>query len=175
MNCRVLPLAVALHCCAASVAFADTGVVQSKDKSVQITLPDGWETAVLTGPKAKIQAECSKKNAYVVVKSAEKSEFNIRSNQSAAAAILANEEKTQRMKLSDRVVTGPKSFAVNGNDVEQYEVRGAFGYAKIVIEEYFIESPTRWNQIIIWTTPSHLDEVEADKRAMVESFCEVQE
>ncbi len=42
--------------------------VQDKQKSVQVTLPEGWETAVLPGlPNSYIQAKRPAINAYVAV------------------------------------------------------------------------------------------------------------
>jgi hypothetical protein len=145
-----------------------TGPVQSKDKLVEVTLPDGWETATLPSAFARIQARCAEKNAFCIVISESKEDFNHKSIKEYADTILQIEEK--QTKMADRTVSGPKAVKVNGADALQYEVRGTFKNLKLCYLKTFMETPTRWNQVMCWTTPSNWELAQDDFRKINESL-----
>jgi hypothetical protein len=144
----------------------------SKDGRVQIHLPSGWHEAELPGSIGKIQAKAAAdRDAYVSVISEPKEDLHHDSIQDYARSILKIE--ASKGKLSNRSTTGPKDLKVGDYPAVQYEVRGTAGNINVVYVKTFVETPTRWNQILCWTTPSHLDDVRGDFQAIYESFKEL--
>ena len=145
---------------------------KSKDGRVQIHLPDGWNEAELPGSIGKIQAKAGPdKNAYVSVISEPKEDVHHHSIQEYAQSILKIE--AGKSKLADRTVSDPKDMKVGDYSAVQYEVRGTMGNVSLVYVKTFVETPTRWNQVLCWTTPSHLNDVRGDFQSIWESFKEV--
>ena len=66
-----------------------------------------------------------------------------------------------------------KDLKIGNYPAVQYEVRGMVGNLNVIYVKTFIETPTRWNQVLCWTTPSHLDEVRPDFQSIYESFKEL--
>src|SRR4051812_45492978 len=87
------------------------GPLRSKGELVEVNLPAGWEAATLPNNVSKIQAKCAGKNAFVVVISEAKEDFNYASLREYADAVLRLEEK--KSSSQDRVVAGPKNVKLN--------------------------------------------------------------
>jgi hypothetical protein len=155
-----------------SRARADSDPVQSKDKRVQVVLPIDWEPATLPNAIGKLQAKCTAKNAYLQIVSEAKEDFDHNSLQEYADTILKIE--ADKTKSNDRKVTGPQQLTINGHNVLRYESRQTLKNVKLVFVKTFVETPKRWNQIIVWTVPSEFDEVQDDIQKIVNSFEEVQ-
>lgn len=148
------------------------GDVKSKDGRVQIHLPGGWHEAELPNSIGKIQAKSgTDKNAYCSVITEAKEDVHQKSIQDYARFILKLEGG--KTKLADRNVSDPKDLKVGDYPSVQYEVRGTLGNLSVVYVKTFIETPTRWNQVLCWTTPSHLEDVRGDFQSIWESFKEV--
>jgi hypothetical protein len=157
--------------CIASAAD-DAKVVQSKDKRIQITLPDGWESTSLPGITDRwIQAKSTDKTAFVIVLSEAKGDLKIKSVKEYMDVIM----KAQRGKkiLEDRTESEPKKLKINGADAIQLEVRGTSKNVNLAYLETFIEFQNRWCHVTTWTVPSNWDECQADFRAIYESLKEV--
>ncbi len=142
--------------------------LQSKDSKLEVVLPDGWEAATLPNPSAKLQAKCLEKAAFCIVISESKEDFGHNSLEEYAKMILELEE--HRSKLENRSVSGPKLIKLNGVDAIQYEIRGTTKNLKLHFLKTFIESPTRWNDVMCWTTPSHWEELQDDFQQINETF-----
>ena len=106
------------------IGSANAGEVQlrSKDKSVEVTVPDGWEATTLPGATGKIQAKCAEKIAFCIVISEAKEDLKQKTLAEYADLILKLEEK--KSVLADRSVKGPKKVKLNSSDALQYEIRG---------------------------------------------------
>ncbi|HEV2972205.1 MAG TPA: hypothetical protein VGY55_19685 [Pirellulales bacterium] len=164
-----IPALLFLGCIASGAD--DSKVLQSKDKRVQIILPEGWETTVLAGVLERhIQAKSPDKGAFLVVISEPKGDLKFKSLREYADATMrmAREKK----KIEDRTETGPKELKINGADAIQYEVSGTTKNVKVRFLDTYIETTTRWNQVNTWTTPSHWDETQDDFRAIYQSLTE---
>jgi hypothetical protein len=144
----------------------------SKDGRLQLHLPSGWHEAELPGSIGKIQAKASaEKDAYVTVISESKEDLHHNSIQEYASSILKIE--ANKAKLSNRTVSAPTDMKVGAYPAVQYEVRGTLGNLNIVYVKTFIETPSRWNQVVCWTIPSHLDDERGEFQSIYESFKEL--
>jgi predicted small secreted protein len=148
------------------------GDAKSADGRIQLHLPSGWREAEIQGSIGKIQAKSgADKDAFVSVISEPKADLHHDSIQDYAHSILAIE--AGKGKLANRTVSEPKNLKIGECPAVQYEVRGTVGHTNIVYVKTFVETATRWNQVLCWTTPSHLDDVRADFQAIDESFKEL--
>ena len=144
--------------------------LQSKDNRLEVTLPSGWESATLPNTIGEIQAKCPAKTAFAIVISEAKADFKQMRLEEYADIVQKLEHKKD--VLEGGSITGPTKTKLNGVDVVQYEMRGTVKNVKICYLMTFIESPTRWNQIMCWTMPSHWEDSQDDFRKIAESFHE---
>lgn len=172
------PIAILLGCVISfalpSVAAAADGPpeLRSKDGRVALKLPGGWEATELKNAKGVFQAKSDAKDAFVLVISEPKENFAYKSVGQYAARIL--ELERAKSGLTDRTVSNPTKLKVNGADAVQYEVRGTMANGtKVVFAKTFIESPTRWNQVMCWTVPSHLQECQDDFKVLRDTLKEL--
>jgi len=147
------------------------GNARSQDGRIQLHLPSGWSEAQLPGSIGKIQAKATFKDAYCSVISESKQDLKHNSIQDYARSILAIE--VGKAKLKDRTVSDAKDLKVGDYPAVQYEVRGTVNNINVVYVKTFIETPTRWNQVLCWSTPSKVDNARGDFQAIYESFKEL--
>jgi hypothetical protein len=171
---RLLLLGVVAVCVLARTVGSIDGpkTVQSKDNRVEITLPRGWRTTTLLGASERsIQATCPARNAFVEVISEAKQDLKHKSLLSYTRSIAT--KQSANSKLSERVVSEPREPWINGTKAIQCEIRGALKNVNLVYLDTFIETPTCWNQVLCWTTPSYWEDArDGDFRAIIESLKE---
>ena len=171
---RLLLLGIVAVCVLARAVGHIDGpkIVQSQDNRVEITLPRGWRTTTLPGASERyIQATCPVKNAFVEVISEAKQDLQHKSLLSYARSIATRQAANS--KLSDRIVSKPREPWFNGTKAIQFEIRGTLKNVNFVYLDTFIETPTCWNQILCWTTPSYWEGArDGDFRAIIESLKE---
>jgi len=66
-----------------------------------------------------------------------------------------------------------KEMQIGDYPAVRYEVSGTLGNLSVLYVKTFIETPTRWNQVLCWTTPSHLEDVRGDFQSIWNSFKEL--
>jgi hypothetical protein len=146
--------------------------VQNKQKSIHVTLPSEWETAVLPGvPGAFIQAKRPSRNAYATVDAQAKKELSHKSVREFADAIIGLE--AQNRELSNRKVYPLKALKIKGADAVQCEMHATVRGANIQYLFTFIETPNYWAQVMEWASPNDWYDVQDDFRAIYESLAEV--
>jgi hypothetical protein len=150
-----------------SIVAADP--IKSDDGKIQVDAPKGWEKAKLEGV-GKIQLKAMAKNASSTIISEAKIGLTFKTLADYIDFILKAEAKSS--KLTDRKLTGPTKITVNGKPALVYELRGQLGAVNLVFVKTFVETPNRWNQVMQWTTPSHLDEAKPDFEAIAKSLHE---
>jgi hypothetical protein len=153
-----------------SQASVEPRTVQSSDQKLQLTLPTGWETTTLPFRREidVLQAKCIGKNTYLNIVSEPKSDLSFRSLQEYADAIIKIEAGTSQ--LQNRALTGPDKIVIKGKNALRYQAVGTRQSIIVLCIKTFIETPHRWNQILILTTPSHLEDIQDDVRRIVEDF-----
>src|SRR5277367_2178733 len=103
----LLALLLTLLACLVPASTWAAVPLRSKDGTIEIALPDGWQQATLAGP-GKIQATAPDKDAFAIVVSEAKMDFNHTKLDDYVAAILKLEgDKTT---MTDRVVDPPRKF-----------------------------------------------------------------
>ncbi len=146
--------------------------VQDEGKTVQVTLPSGWETAVLPGvPSSLIQAKRPAWNAFATVSAQAKKDLSHKSVREFADTIIGLEG--QNPKLSNRKIYPLKALKVKGADAMQCEMHATVHGADIQYLFTFIETPNYWTQVMEWTSPADWQDVQNDFRAIYESLLEV--
>jgi hypothetical protein len=165
---RAIVLALASTALAAS-AHADPTI--SADGTIEVELPEGWETTVFSNAPGKIQAKSDAKGAYTTVVSEAKEDLTAQTVDDYAAIILKLEH--DKGKIADFTVDGSQKAKYGGHDARIYTVRGVVQNVKIIFIKSFIESKQHWNYINCWSTPSHIKAAKDDCTALAKSFREL--
>ena len=156
--------------CLLAVAATRGARRESKDGRVAITLPEGWEDAAeLPNKVAQIKAKNIAISAFAVVLSEPRDDF-VDMTLERYAQIVLDEGKE---RLRDRHVSEPKKLTVNGYPALQYDITASTDTVKLVFVRTIIESPTRYNEVVTWTTPSHVAKAKPQMEAILKSFREV--
>ena len=61
---------------------------------------------------------------------------------------------------------------MNGHSAIQFEITGIVNQLKVHYVHTFIESDTRYNQLMCWTTPSNVESARPEFEALLQSFTE---
>ena len=151
----------------------ETKAVQSKDKCIQVTLPKGWKSTAITEPLPDAQEHCiaatSPDGDRLIVMTVPKLDFN--SLKEVAEIYIAASKEAPRFE--DKVVTEPRTVKVNGQDALQFSFQGTVDKVRIAAISTFIESPTRWNHIRVYTDQSRVDKLRDQIDAINKSFKEL--
>jgi hypothetical protein len=168
---------LALFACAAMAADPDElKTVQNKERSVQITLPKGWEGTDFPEGTSKSSQERyivakSAEGDYVVVMSSPKNDFQFRTLKDFAEASMAIMMKDPRGE--DKVLTELRTVKVNDADALQSGLHLTSKKTRCVFVNTFFDSPTRWTQIEVNTEQSRLDKVQDQIDTINKSFKEL--
>ncbi len=132
-------------------------------------LPAGWEIANLKPGTNKISGTCAEKNGFFLVIAEAKADFaKVKTVDDYAALILKIEEKNP--KLKDRSLSKAKELTVHGYPAVQYGLTATMENLNLVYVKTFVALPTRFCQVLCWTTPSRLEECRGDFSAVTESI-----
>jgi hypothetical protein len=134
-------------------------------------LPSGWQVTDLPEAVGTLQAKSVRKGAFVSLISEPKEDLNFKTIDEYAETILTIEGKQRTIQA--RTISPAKRLNLNGRSAIQYEVRGILDNIKIVYLKTFVESESRWTQVMAWTSPSHWNEVQDDFRVLNQSFHEL--
>ena len=146
----------------------DSNLIHSKDGMVQINLPPGWRELTNVERKQDIQIQCVKTAAMSRVFSDPIENFKSNSMDDNAKAFV--EAVVNGGDIENCTATGPKKLTVNGVKALQYEMRGRIKSQDVIYQITFVDSPTRLNGIMSFTTPSHWEEMQDDFRSIYGSF-----
>ena len=154
----------------------ESKTVQNKEKSVQITLPKGWEIADFPKGTSK-----SSQERYIVAKFPEgdnvvvmpepKNDFRYRTLKDFAEASMAIMMKDPRFE--DKLLSDLRTVKVNSAEALQAGMHGTFEKTRCVFVNTFFDSPTRWTQIEVSTEQSRLNKVQDQIDAINKSFKEL--
>jgi hypothetical protein len=153
----------------------ESKTVQNKEKSVQITLPKGWEVTdfpdSIKSSRDRSIAARSPDGDYVLVTSGAKKDFPFRTLKDFAEAVRAGMMKDPRFE--DKVLTDLRTVKVNDADALQTGLHGTSEKTRFVTVYTFFDSPTRWTQIEVLTEQSRLDKIQDQIDAINKSFKEL--
>ncbi len=156
-------------CCCTCQAQTPDRPVQSQYGHVQVTFPAGWEVAYFRPGTDTLSGKCAEKYGYFLVIAEAKADFaNAKTIEDYAATILKIEAKNAKVKI--RSVSEAKKLTFHGYPAVQYEMTATVGNLNLVYVKTFVDQPTRFSQVMCWTTPSHLEECRGDFAAVTESI-----
>ena len=163
---------------AAPPAAAPTpATLRSKDGTIEITLPKGWEEAAdgspmrkaVVQPETKIVAKKTGTSSFAIAFRSAKEDFTARTLAEYAARTLEVEAR----KLTGSTVSGPRRLLLGGRQALEYELRHERNGIVLIYAQMFSESAKHWIQIRCITTPSHRRDLDEDCLAIGASLREL--
>jgi hypothetical protein len=138
-----------------AVCFAQatsSGALQ-KAARVRIDLPDGWESRNLYKAAAQ-SGEYPELAAYFELFVVPKSDYADNVDLKAWAQIV-KENAAKRSTLVKRKDTELRERKIDRRATLEYEVTGEFKGAKLLYQNFLLESGDYYCKLMCWTTPSH--------------------
>jgi hypothetical protein len=191
MSRRLLAIAVVIAPALALVvtpalapAFADPPAaaaaqvtLRSKDGTIEVTLPRGWEDApdgspmrkAVVQPDTKIVAKKTGTSSFAIAFRSAKEDFTAKTLAEYAARTLEVESR----KLVGSTVSTPRKLLLGGKQALQYELRHERNGLVLIYSQMFTESAKHWIQIRCITTPSRRKDLDEDCVAIAASFREL--
>jgi hypothetical protein len=151
--------------------LAKTGTVLiGTDEKSEIDLPDGWASDRELHEEAQIQASNRTKRMYVIVLSEDKSAFP------QPLTLAKHSEITRSILLENltnpKVTELPTVKKVGNFPALQYEIQGKINDIEVTYLHTTVETPTRFSQILAWTTPTSFKTDKPELEQVVSSFRE---
>lgn len=168
LSTGVLLFCVVLAC--KSTQSHDTPtVLTSQDGKFQLTLPEGWSKSTQLNDKADIQASNKPKVMFALVL--------IESEEDLAKGMTLEKyteitQKSLMSKYDSPEASAPESMSINGNDAQQYELKGSKDATALDLLVTTVKTPNHYSQIIAWTVPSKMSENKPALKQVTESFRE---
>lgn len=154
-----------------------TTTLRSKDGTIEVALPPGWEEALegspmrkaVAQPDAKIVARKTGTPSFAIAFRNAKEDYTAKTLEEFAAKTVEVEAK----KIADRTVSAPRKLLLGGKQAIQYEIQHDRSGVVLIYRETFTESAKHWVQIRCMTTPSHRKELDEDCMAIGASLREL--
>jgi len=150
---------------------AKTGTVLiGTDEKSELDLPEGWASDRELHEEAQIQASNRTKRMYVIVLSEDKSAY-------PQPITLAKHSEITRSILLENLtnpkVTESTTLKKVGNfPALQYEIQGKINDIEVTYLHTTVETPTRFSQILAWTTPTSFKTDKPELERVISSFRE---
>lgn len=150
-------------------AQAETVLISSDEKS-ELDLPDGWASDRELHEEAQLQASNRAKRMYVIVLSEDKSAF-------PQPLTLAKHSEITRNILLENLTTPKVTESTTVKKVGnfpalQYEIQGKINDIEVTYLHTTVETPTRFSQILAWTTPTSFKTDKSELEKVISSFRE---
>ena len=162
-------LVIATCLLAVTAVPASAESMSSKDGRIQVDIPEGWR---VSPSETTAQFHFENTTGVIEVVYEAKIDFEaVDSLQTYAELTLKTLAKTS--KLTNRKVSEGRHYKLGDHDVIEYRITGARDSRKSVLLYIFMESNRYWNQFVLVSPPSQLDQMRPSLEATVLSFREI--
>ncbi len=135
-------------------------VLLSKDKKMQVTLPGEWKQRPTGKDSHQLSATLPGQAAYMLLISEPKEDFK---DIKAYSKIVTTQ---MSQSLEEAQVSESTEVKVNGQEALRFQIRGIVDGMRVVYVLTVLETQSRFNQVLGWTSNSKL----ADNKQRLESL-----
>lgn len=141
----------------------------SSDGKSQLRVPAGWSAETGLNPEAQIQASNRSQGLFLIVLAESRQQLRnvTREKHSQITRDLLIQNLAQSKVSEPTTVT-----AVKDNPAIQYEISGSLNDINVQFLHTTIETPTRFVQILAWTSPEAFERNRTELQNIIQSFVE---
>jgi hypothetical protein len=164
-----------ISCTGCSPAGGKSPVVfTSTDGRVSITAPAGWETHTFKtrSDLKKFGIHNQSQHGWGEIIIENKSDLKDGLTLSRYAEIVLKKVATHE-NIEDEKVSDPTSLTINGYPALRYQITATVQNTKFIYARTFVETPDLFVQVMLWTTPSNLEQNQADFDSITGSLKQV--